>query len=273
MAAPASLASGVLGPLQGFIAALAELEKAAKMARKHRLALVAENHYALKARTALGYLRRDLTVLRAEFSSGRNIDVSKQIDILADLAKDLSLEKGPIGILKSVADIRFHVESEVAAALHLMINNDVPHGAKFLPSEIVPQSIYRKILDEINRCYAVSCYNGCAALMRRLIESLIIEAFETYGLEGNIKSPGGEYLELKALIGKAIAEPRLKLSRNTKNSLPNLKLLGDLSVHGRKHFTLAGDLEKWHSDARIALQELASHLTMNVTNPLREGAS
>jgi hypothetical protein len=247
-------------PLQGFISALGELEKAAKMARKHRLTLVAENYYALKARSALTVLKRDFTVLRAEYPPSRSPEVSKEIDILAGLVAGLSLERGAGAVLKSVGEIRFHVEAELAATLQLMANDRWPGSVVFLPPEIVPPSVYRKILEEINRCHNACCYNGCAALMRRLVESLIIEAFEAYGLEGNIRGSGGEYLELKALIGKAVAEPKLKLSRNTKNALPNLKLLGDLSAHSRKHFTLAGDLEKWHSDARITLQELASHL-------------
>jgi hypothetical protein len=163
-----------------------------------------------------------------------------------------------------VGDIRFHVEAELAAALQLKASDPCPANVMFLPPEIVPLSVYRKILEEVNRCHSACCYNGCAALIRRLVESLIIEAFEAHGLEGNIRGAGGEYLDLKALIGKAIAEPKLRLSRNTKNALPNLKLLGDLSAHSRKHFTLAGDLEKWHSDARITLQELASHLHNNL---------
>jgi hypothetical protein len=97
-------------------------------------------------------------------------------------------------------------------------------------------------------------------MLRRLVESFIIEAFEAYGIEAKIKDGAGEYLELKALIGKAITEPALKLTRNTRNALPNLKFLGDLSVHARRNLVRNDDLKGVRNDARSAMEELASHL-------------
>ena len=47
-------------------------------------------------------------------------------------------------------------------------------------------------------------------MLRRLVESLIIEAFEAHKIESKIKDSTGEYLELKALIGKATADADLK---------------------------------------------------------------
>src|SRR6185437_11320317 len=123
-------------PLQGFLTALGEIEKAAKMARKHRLTLIAENHYALKARSALSTLKRDFTILRAEYPSSRSMEVSKEIDILAGLVAELSFERGVISVLKSVGDIRFHVEAELAAALQLMASDRWPGTVVFLPPEI-----------------------------------------------------------------------------------------------------------------------------------------
>jgi hypothetical protein len=98
--------------------------------------------------------------------------------------------------------------------------------------------------------------------LRRLVESLIIEAFEAHKIEARIKDSTGEYLELKALIGKAAADADLKLTRNTKGALPNLKFLGDLSVHSRRHLIRGDDLKGVRNDARVAIEELASHFTL-----------
>ena len=45
----------------------------------------------------------------------------------------------------------------------------------------------QKILWEANRCYDAACYNACAAMMRRLVENLIVEAFERHRLADRIR--------------------------------------------------------------------------------------
>lgn len=248
--------------MQNLVSALDDLERAARMARKHRLTLVAENHYSKKARSALANLRRNLTLLRAEFPATRPGTVNEQLGILATMVDGLSLEKGLQPLFAALRAIRFHVESDLAAAVHVAGNGQASVATAFLPPEIVPASVYRRILEEVNSSHAARCYNGCAALLRRLTESLIIEAFEGHGIEARIKGQDGEYVELKALIGRASGEPTLRLSRHVKSALPNLKFLGDLSLHGRKKLVFEADLERLHNDARAAIQELALHLRL-----------
>ena len=130
----------------------------------------------------------------------------------------------------------------------------------FITPEILKPGVYRKVLEEANRCFSADCPNACAAMLRRLVESLIIEAFEAHAIEAKVKDTTGEYLELKALIGKAVAEQKLNLSRNTRTALPHLKFVGDLSVHSRRNLIRNGDLKGIRNDARAAIEELASHM-------------
>jgi len=70
----------------------------------------------------------------------------------------------------------------------------------------------------------------------------------------------GDYLEFGALIGKAAAEPKLRLTRNTKRVLPDLKFFGDLGVHNRMALVRKDDLDRLHNQVRAGVEELARNL-------------
>jgi hypothetical protein len=96
-------------------------------------------------------------------------------------------------------------------------------------------------------------------MMRRLVESLVIEAFEHHNIADRIKQ-NGEYVEFGSLIGKASAEPILRLTRNTKRILPDLKFLGDLGAHNRMALVRKDDLDRLHNALRAGIEELVQHL-------------
>jgi hypothetical protein len=54
-------------------------------------------------------------------------------------------------------------------------------------------------------------------MMRRLVEIVLIEAFEQKGVPDKIADHKGDYLHLSGLIDKALEEPLLRLSRNAKS--------------------------------------------------------
>jgi hypothetical protein len=85
------------------------------------------------------------------------------------------------------------------------------------------------IAKQMNGCFREAWYDGCAVMMRRLVEIAIIESFEHLGIEKNIKDGKDNYFQLSELIDRALAEPKLNLSRNTKTALPKLKNIGHRS--------------------------------------------
>jgi hypothetical protein len=119
--------------------------------------------------------------------------------------------------------------------------------------------VMQKVLWEANLCYERGCYNACAAMIRRLVENLIIECYEQRGIPDRIKKDG-EYVEFGALIGKASNEPLLKLTRNTKRILPDLKFFGDIGAHNRMMLVKKADLDRLHQSIRAGLEELARNL-------------
>lgn len=94
-------------------------------------------------------------------------------------------------------------------------------------------------------------------MIRKLLETLIIETFERHKVEGKIKTGQGFYFYLSDLITELINEKdTFKISRNTLQSLPKLKKLGDLSAHNRRYVAKKSDIENVKDELRITLEEL-----------------
>jgi len=72
-------------------------------------------------------------------------------------------------------------------------------------------------------------------MIRRLVEVLIIEAFEEHKLGDKIQDAYGNYAHLDDLINATLSELSWTLGRNTKTGLPKLKTMGDQSAHGRRY--------------------------------------
>jgi hypothetical protein len=94
-------------------------------------------------------------------------------------------------------------------------------------------------------------------MMRRLLETLIIESFKACNLVHKIKDhKTGDFLSLSDLIYKALQEPSWNLGRNTKRALPSLKSIGDQSAHSRRYNAHREDIDKLTPDFRTVCQEL-----------------
>lgn len=114
-----------------------------------------------------------------------------------------------------------------------------------------------RIVNQINGSYEHGWYDACAVMLRRLIETLIIEAFEERGISIKIKqSNGDDYLYLSDLIERTLAESEWTLGRNTRKALPKLKTLGDQSAHSRRFNANRHDIEKLLPEIRAVVQEL-----------------
>ncbi|MGY6644679.1 MAG: hypothetical protein ACXIVD_05610 [Salinarimonas sp.] len=130
---------------------------------------------------------------------------------------------------------------------------------------IVPSILFKgtrgylvKIVNQANGAYSQGWFDASAVMIRRLLETLIVEAFEKHGRAVEIQSQNGDFLYLRDLIAKTIACTAWNLSRNTKQALPRLKDVGDKSAHSRRFNAVRNDLESIKSDLRCVVEELLS---------------
>jgi hypothetical protein len=203
-------------------------------------------------------------MMKRDYPDERFPRVSFQLTSIEPLISKLVelFPSDPEGMLSLLNEISFKVDSDLAAELDAPQANPLLSTAvPFLPNDLIDERhrVLQKILWEVNRCYDAACYNSCAAMIRRLVESLVIDSFERHGLADKIKR-NGEYMEFGALIGQAMAEPMLKLTRNTKRILPDLKFFGDLGAHNRMALVRKDDLDRLHNQIRAGVEELARNL-------------
>jgi hypothetical protein len=142
----------------------------------------------------------------------------------------------------------------------------VPPSDGTLPEtqQILPHSLVRntrgyleRVCYQINGCYEKGWFDACAVMMRRILETLIIEAFEKHMLDATIKDPrSGDFLFLRDLIDRTVSEPSWNIGRNAKQALPKLKQLGDQSAHSRRYNAHREDIDKLAGDFRTVCQEL-----------------
>lgn len=218
----------------------------ARSARKHRASLKGLNFYADK----LANLRTDATVVFKELGEPSVGDISA-------VAELMQLTFAPDTDLLS----RVSVARELVHELQTTKWKSAP--IENIPDNIFPLSLLATtgrgyliaVGREMNGCFESGWYDACAVMMRRLLETVIIEAFEARKLDNEIKNPQGEFFQLTALVAAALSETAWNLSRNTKQALPRLRDVGHLSAHSRRFTAQKSDIEKVQSDCRVALEE------------------
>ena len=137
-------------------------------------------------------------------------------------------------------------------------------GTRAANEYILPYAMVRgtrgyieKVANQINGCYEKGWFDGCAVMMRRLTETLIIECFESHGIAHKIQNTkSGDYLYLADLIDAMLSEPEWTLGRTAKHGLPLLKSIGDKSAHSRRFNAFRHDIDKCADDFRVVCQEL-----------------
>lgn len=136
-------------------------------------------------------------------------------------------------------------------------------GLEAIGQPIVPFTLIRgtrgyleRITHQINGTYSNGWYDSCAVMIRRLIETLIIESFENNNIAQVIKSQSGDFFYLSDLISKMLSEPSWNLSRNARKALPKLKDIGDKSAHSRRFNAVRNDIDKINPEIRVVVQEL-----------------
>ena len=114
-----------------------------------------------------------------------------------------------------------------------------------------------KVVDQINGCYQCTCYDACLVMIRRMLETLIIEAFEHAGIDSKIRNQqSGTFFYLSKLIDSTLTESTWNLGRRAKKALPNLKNIGNQSAHDRRHIATRRDIDSKRGDINAAVREL-----------------
>jgi hypothetical protein len=133
----------------------------------------------------------------------------------------------------------------------------------FSEDTVLPTSVYEEtrgfiesLARQINASYEYNIFDGCAVLMRRLVEILLILSYEHHSIDNLIKLPDGSYKSLDQVISDAKQNGSLKLTKDTKATLETFRSLGNFSAHKIYYNCRRSDLKHSLPGFRTTIEEL-----------------
>ncbi len=155
-------------------------------------------------------------------------------------------------------DVR-RIEKLEALYGQLLQRRKVSVSKHLIPPEWVAgtRQYLEQIVYQINAAYEYGMYDANAVLLRRLMESLIIETYIHEKRHHDIQV-NGVFLMLDKLISHITTDKGISLSRNTPKTMWEIKQLGDTAAHDRTYITPQVDIDDLKARYRRLIQELLS---------------
>lgn len=165
---------------------------------------------------------------------------------------------------KSGYSLTRHEKELLATELAFPI--DIPISTDFIDISIVQDAPYyiKGLTKQTAQCYECALYDATLVLMRKLIETLIIETFERFGVDNLIKDANGDFFFLSNLIPKYENSGKWNVSRNLHKNIEKVKRYGDLSAHNRRFQAKKSDIDDFKFELRQVIQEMV--LTIDYPN-------
>lgn len=140
---------------------------------------------------------------------------------------------------------------------------EMNHAEGYLPEAVWSNTrgYIESVCKQLNGCFNAAYYDAASVMLRRLLETLIIEAYEYLKRESEIKDNGGagNYYMLRDLVARANGvspHTGLNLGRDAKRTLDDVKGRGDRSAHNRRYNAVLTDLTEIRDGVRTTVQEL-----------------
>ena len=173
----------------------------------------------------------------------------------AALRADSRTASGTNGEFRIRVNIRHKVDAEF---LQFVGAREVPATDSVLPAELFLQTrgYIEKTVKQINGSYDCGLYDCTAVMCRRLLETLLIEAFEAKGVESELKGADGNFLMFSGMLAAVEASTSVRPGRNAFGGLRDFKKLGDLSAHSRRFNARRDDIVRIRDGIRVASEEL-----------------
>ena len=127
-----------------------------------------------------------------------------------------------------------------------------------VPEEIVENTrpYIESIAAQINGTYESGWYDACFVMMRRLMETLLVECFVNNDCEEAIEGDDGEFAPLSYIVGQVNSGKYVRLSRSARTSVENIKKYGDNSAHNPRYRARKRDIVDEVAGYRVLLREL-----------------
>jgi len=175
------------------------------------------------------------------------------------LASELKLHRGTSKAGKNEWRLRPQLRSELDSEYSFAMKpKPLPVSDSVLPTELFANTrgYIERVVEQINKAYDAELWDCSAVMIRRLLETLIIEAYEKAGRADEIKDRDGHFMMLNGLINFLEQDTSIHLGRNAVRGLKDFKQLGDLAAHNRRFNARRDDVNRVRDGLRVAAEEL-----------------
>ncbi|HKR64729.1 MAG TPA: hypothetical protein VJZ00_13435 [Thermoanaerobaculia bacterium] len=140
----------------------------------------------------------------------------------------------------------------------LVTHRPLKRSNSVLPLDIVTgtRGYIEKVALQLNASYDAALYDCCAVMCRRILETLIIEVYESRGRADELKGGDGNFKMFASLLSHMDADKTMNVGRNSMQALRDFKKLGDLSAHNRRFNANRDDIDRVRDGLRVAVEEL-----------------
>jgi len=137
------------------------------------------------------------------------------------------------------------------------INEDVMTDDTILPDTLLLSTRgYIELLGkQINGSYNNNIFDGCAVLMRRLLEILLIHSYEASGKINEI-SDGNGFKNLSYIINCINSNKPFNLSKEALEVLDDFRQIGNFSAHKIQYNAKRKDIDNIKLKYRLTIEEL-----------------
>ncbi len=201
---------------------------------------------------------------RVEFSLNDIFELLKQLNITISNHSRIKTKLRDSKRFRKIKDNIYTITSngisELTPIINELINSEssiVTNNCLFdLSLFIGARGYLDSLFEQVDNCYYNNCFDACAVLIRRIFEILLIESYQNLGIDEEIKNDKDSYFMLEAICTNAKGNKVLNLSRNTKETLDDIRDLGNFAAHKITYNTRKTDIDKRYNSIRACFEEL-----------------
>jgi len=234
---------------------LREAERIAKQAKDSKQSLTGDSSYADKFHECQTQVIRAFNEFQTTVSPVANLGLQQT---LSDIEEQLSYFFNPKTLPADRRDLRRHIDMLVKTEVEPALALPSQYSEEFLPIEIVADSrgYVVNVARQVNRCFQYECLDACGVMIRRLLETLIIEVFDKKGLANRIKDANGNYLMFTDLVSRLTNSPETPVGKTVRKELPNTAIVLNNCAHSRTFNVSRAQLKQHQTVIVITVQEL-----------------
>jgi hypothetical protein len=173
----------------------------------------------------------------------------------ASLAKDRRTAKADAGAWR----LHPRGRKELDERLKVLLTS----GQSLATDSVLPQELFHstrgyleRVVDQLNASYDLGLFDCCTVMCRRILETLLLEVYESVNRADEVKDCNGNFLMFAGLLAHFEKDKYFHPSRNALKGLRDFKALGDLSAHNRRFNARRDDIDRVRDGLRIAAEEL-----------------